>query len=75
MKCMLLATIDLSTGAYEIEFRNVEKPGEGVNYDEFMPALRKVLADFDARMANVRKNARTESKEKVQVLGDDQPVH
>ena len=42
--------LDLDTGDYEIEFKNLSEPSGFIDYHQVAPALRKVFGDADRRI-------------------------
>ena len=42
--------LDLDTGEYEIQFKNLDDFGGFIDYHKIAPVLRKVFADADKRI-------------------------
>ena len=69
-----LVSIDVTTGHYEAEFVNVDRPGGDVDADVMVPAVRRVLDDLDRRFDEARK-AGDEGQDEVHLYGDDTSVN
>lgn len=50
MKIQAIIDLDLDTGDYEIQFKNVSQPGASMDYHRAAHALRKVFKDADAKI-------------------------
>jgi len=79
MNCRFIVTINMASGDYEVEFKNVDDPEEGIDYFEFMRTVRAVLKDMDGRMEEERsavaETVGEDEEVKLYVYGDDHSVN
>jgi hypothetical protein len=50
MKARIIIDLDMDTGDYELEFTSPSHPGQGINYEILLEALRRVIGDWDKQV-------------------------
>ena len=48
----IIFEIDLESGEYETEFKNISSPGEGMSYYALKEAIRRVFGDICGQVDN-----------------------
>lgn len=57
MRWRISMTVEPDTGNYEIQFENLEHPGEGVEYNQLRAMITRVLQNMDQRVAQAQQSA------------------
>jgi len=73
VRWQFVATVDASNGSYEVEFRSLDEPGGGIDYEQLAGVLHQILNDLDKRVTAARQKSDGESAPggKIHLLGDD----
>lgn len=50
MKGKVTIEFDTVSGEYELDFKNISDPGEGIDYAVMQRALRQVISDVDRQV-------------------------
>ncbi len=67
MRWQFLATVESGSGSYEVEFRRLDEPGGGLDYDQIIAVLNQILRDLEARVNKAKADAADR--------GEWQPLH
>jgi len=73
VRWQFVATVDTSNGSYAVEFRSLDEPGGGVDYEQLVAMLKQILRDLDRRVATERAKSDGDSAPggKIHLVSDD----